>query len=169
MTGPATPFRERAPWALVTGPEPLHEAYHSVKGRQCQAAQLIAPGKRVEIHRSELTALERDRLVSEWCELVGEKPVQDEPVSSRVGGRGNKGGSREAERQLGLDHADVVRARKVASLSPEAQEKAVELGLDDNRSAPTRFRARCKCLMHGISAILRSCSRRPTVCAPFDR
>jgi len=95
----------------------------------------------VEIHRSELTALERDRLVSEWCELVGDKPAQLAHVS---GGRGNVGGVSEASRQLGLDRDDVRRARKVASLSPEAQEKAVELGLDDNRSRPAGITSRCR-------------------------
>lgn len=91
------------------------------------------------LHRSELTALERDRLVAEWCELVGEKLSQVEPVSRQPdakpkGGR-PEGGTREAARQLNLSEPDVRRARQVASLSPEAQEKAVELGLDDNRSA----------------------------------
>ena len=61
--------------------------------------------------------MERDRLVAEWCRLVGreDKVVQLAPVS--LGGRGNKSGEREAARQLGLDRYDVRRAAKVASIS----------------------------------------------------
>ena len=64
------------------------------------------------------------------------KPRQLDAVS--VGGRGKKGGIREAARQLGLSEADVRRAIKVASLSPEAQQAAHEVGLADNRSALLR-------------------------------
>ncbi|GEM_PF-3122811 len=46
-----------------------------------------------------------------------------------------RGGIREAARQLGLSEADVRRARKVASLSQEAQAVARETGLDNNRTA----------------------------------
>ena len=49
-----------------------------------------------------------------------------------------KRGEREAARQLGLSRQDVHRAIKVASLSPEAQQAAHELGLADNRSALLR-------------------------------
>ena len=48
------------------------------------------------------------------------------PVS--LGGRGNKSGEREAARQLGLDRDDVRRAAKVASITPEAQQAAHEVG-----------------------------------------
>ena len=54
------------------------------------------------------------------------KPRQLDAVSA--GGRGKKGGIREAARQLGLSEADVRRAIKVASLSPEAQQAAHEVG-----------------------------------------
>ena len=64
------------------------------------------------------------------------KVAQLGPVS--VGGRGKKGGIREAARQLGLSEADIRRAIKVASLSPEAQQTAHEVGLADNRSALLR-------------------------------
>lgn len=80
-----------------------------------------------------LSALERDKLVAEWCELVGGE-VLNQVESKPQGGR-PKGGEREAARQLGLSQPDVNRARKVANLSEPAQEKARELGLDDNRSA----------------------------------
>lgn len=82
------------------------------------------------LHRAELSELERSRLRSEWVEII--KPVQLEQV---YGGRGNKAGESEAARQLGIDRVSLHRSLKVASLSPEAQDAARSTGLDDNRSA----------------------------------
>ena len=87
------------------------------------------------LHRAELTALERSKLVAEGVELTGEVLVQGEPKPQ--GGR-PRGGVREAERQLGVERTEVRRALKVASLSPEAQDAAREAGLDNNRSAGHR-------------------------------
>ena len=70
--------------------------------------------------------MERDRLVAEWCRLVG-REVSAQVAQKPQGGR-PKGGESEAARQLGLDRDDVRRAIKVASLSPEAQQAAHEVG-----------------------------------------
>jgi ParB-like chromosome segregation protein Spo0J len=85
------------------------------------------------LHRAELSALERDEQIAKWVDLVGRKRVQSEQVS--VGGRGNKGGEAQASRELGLSRPDVHRAVKVAGIAPEAKEAARAAGLDDNRSA----------------------------------
>lgn len=90
------------------------------------------------LHRADLTALQRDEQIARWIELTTaknevDKPVQSAPVST--GGRGNKGGINEASRQLGIERTDAHRATKVASLSPDAKAVAVETGLADNRSA----------------------------------
>lgn len=101
------------------------------------------------LHRAELTVLERDEQVARWIELtersqkvqlsarlpiknVEDKLAQVEPVYK--GGRGNEGGIRAAARELGIDRNDAHRAAKVASLSPEAKETARDLKLDDTRS-----------------------------------
>ena len=94
------------------------------------------------LHRAELTALERDEHVSEWIRLAEKKA---EGVSSQVAtklskrGRDGEGraesGVRAAARELNIDKDDAHRAVKVASLSDEAKEAAKETGLDDNRSA----------------------------------
>ena len=78
--------------------------------------------------KAELPQMERDKLVAEWERLVGQedKVAQVGPVS--LGGRGNKSGVREASRQLGLSRQDVERAIKVASITPEAQQAAHEVG-----------------------------------------
>jgi ParB family transcriptional regulator, chromosome partitioning protein len=85
------------------------------------------------LHRADLSALERDEQIAKWLGLVGGKRVQPEQVSA--GGRGNKGGEAQASRELGLSRADVHRAGKVAAISPKAKEAAREAGLDDNRTA----------------------------------
>ena len=84
------------------------------------ATKKAAPAK---LHRNDLTALERSKLVAEWVELVDEKPRQVDAVSK--GGRGKEGGTRKAARDLGLSDADVRRSKKIANLSPEAQQAAV--------------------------------------------
>lgn len=85
------------------------------------------------LHRAELTVLERDGLVAEWVELTGENFGA---TCAENKGRGRpQSGVNNASRQLDIERTDVQRALKVASLSPEAQDKAREAGLDDNRSA----------------------------------
>ena len=81
-----------------------------------------------------LPQMERDKLVAEWCRLVGRGEVSAQVAPKVQNGR-PKGGEREAARQLGLDRDDVRRAIKVASITPEAQQAAHEVGLADNRSA----------------------------------
>lgn len=95
------------------------------------------------LHRAELTALERDENVAEWIKLAEEearlKSVQSAPKSksaSNPKGAGRKAaGVSAASRDLGIESTDAKRAVKVASLTPEAKEAAREVGLDDNRSA----------------------------------
>ena len=83
-------------------------------------------GKLPQNLRAELPQMERDKLVEEWCRLVG-REVSAQVAQKPQGGR-PKGGESEAARQLGLDRDDVRRAIKVASLSPEAQQTAHEVG-----------------------------------------
>lgn len=85
------------------------------------------------LHRAELTALERDQHIAKWVELSDCKLAQSAQVSR--GGRGKRGGLSEATRGLGVDRTDAQRAIKVASLSEDAKAEAVKAGLDDNRTA----------------------------------
>lgn len=89
------------------------------------------------LHRAELSTLERDEQVAEWIKLTEEeqnKPAQLAQVSAK-GGRGKEGGLSAASRELGIDRDDARRAVRVASLSEEAKATAKDLGLDNNRSA----------------------------------
>lgn len=82
------------------------------------------------LHRAELTALERDQLVAEWVELV-------EVFSGQVAQKRGRpeGGISEASRQLNIERTEVRRAMQTASLTPEAKQTAIQNGLDNNRSA----------------------------------
>jgi uncharacterized ParB-like nuclease family protein len=84
------------------------------------------------LHRAELTVLERSKHIAEWVRITN-KLSQVGTVSK--GGRGNEGGINKAERDLGLGHNEAHRAIKIAGLTPEAKKVAVEVGLDDNASA----------------------------------
>ena len=77
--------------------------------------------------RAELPQMERDKLVAEWERLVGNIEVLAQ-LGPKVHNGRPRGGVREAARQLGLSRQDVERAIKVASLSPEAQQAAHEVG-----------------------------------------
>jgi ParB-like nuclease domain len=117
------------------------------------------------LHRAELTKLERDEQIALWIELTGEKVqsagvrriepddgqrplskmdlwakgLPTEPNEVQVAPhkkRGQQpGGISAAARELGIEETDAKRAVKVASLSDEAKAAAREHGLDNNRSA----------------------------------
>jgi hypothetical protein len=85
------------------------------------------------LHRVELTALERADQTAEWVKLTGRKVRQVAAVS--FGGRGQEGGARAAARDLGVSDRDVRRALQIASLAPEAKQAARKMHLDDNQAA----------------------------------
>src|ERR1700722_2988331 len=97
------------------------------------------------LHRAELTELERDTQLAERIRLTEQeaegrtkkKVRQSDALSPRLG-RGKKSGVRQASRELGVSEPDARRAIKVDSLTPEAKEAARDVGLDDNRSALLR-------------------------------
>lgn len=85
------------------------------------------------LHRAELTKLERDDNIAEWIKITER---QSNSQSGRMDGRGGRQpGVEAAARELGVERHDAHRAVKVASLSDEAKDAARETGLDDNRSA----------------------------------
>ena len=85
------------------------------------------------LHRSELTALERSNQIARWAELTAAKVGQlDQPLG---GAQPAEKGISKVSRELHLDRKDVERAVKVASISDEAKQAAREAGIDDNRSA----------------------------------
>lgn len=85
------------------------------------------------LHRAELTALERDQHIAKWIELCGQR-ILNQP-DTKIGRGRPEGGTRAAARELGVKQMDAARAVKVASLTEEAKEAARDVGLDDNRTA----------------------------------
>lgn len=117
------------------------------------------------LHRAELTVLERSEHVAEWVALVDEReeaaaleamlygtrqstddhfeaaniqPAQVAPVNKggrSDGGKPKEGGLNAAARELGIERTDAQRSIKIAGLTPEAKQAAVETGRADNQSA----------------------------------
>jgi len=102
------------------------------------------------LHRAELTKLQYDQQVVQYAEilkakLAGEAAAQPlqapkvEPLRQTVAQYGepvaDKVSNRFVARELNIPEQTVRRAYQTASLSPEAQEVAVETGLDHNRTA----------------------------------
>jgi ParB-like chromosome segregation protein Spo0J len=85
------------------------------------------------LHRSELTALERDTQIGRWAELTAAKVGQVDPPSG--GAQPAEKGVRKVARELSLERKDVARAVKVASISPAAKQAARDAGLGNNRTA----------------------------------
>jgi ParB/RepB/Spo0J family partition protein len=82
------------------------------------------------LHRAELTALEKSQQIAEWRVLAKVRktsaPANVQPTES---------GNREAARELGIDEKAVRDAVKIAEkITPEAAEAAREAGIDDNQS-----------------------------------
>jgi ParB/RepB/Spo0J family partition protein len=103
------------------------------------------------LHRNELTALQRAEQIAEYARLTKEKlegPTEDlvklpsaeqTEISAQVDQkmpRGRpEGGESLAARKLGMDRSEVRRATRVDSIIPAAKEAAREAGLDHNQSA----------------------------------
>lgn len=140
---PITVRRDGDKFALIAGRHRL-EAFHLLGVSSIPA--LIAPMNDLDarmweiaenLHREELTVQERSDQIAEWIELSKQraeaKKVLVQVAPKPQGGR-PEGGLREAERELGLEHTETVRAVKIASISPAAKEAAREAGIDDNQS-----------------------------------
>lgn len=86
------------------------------------------------LHRTDLTKLERAEQVAEWLRLAGERRVLPQLVAKPQGGR-PEGGTRAAAKEIGVNREDARRSEKIADLSEPAKEAARIMGLDDNQSA----------------------------------
>ncbi len=93
------------------------------------------------LHRAELTALERSEHIAAWIKLIEEDaqgPGETEEISGGVDRRGSgrpKGGRSAAAREIGISEADARRSERIAALPDNAKVEAKTLGLDDNQVA----------------------------------
>ena len=94
------------------------------------------------LHRADLTPLERAEQTDEWVKLTDKDRVQSRQVganeSKREDGRGHRreSGAKAAARELGIKEQEVRRAKKIASISPEAKAAIREApSIRNNQSA----------------------------------
>lgn len=92
------------------------------------------------LHRSDLTKLERDQHVAEWIRLTeGVVDNASQVVTKSKSEKNPKGAGRHSEginaasRELGINRMDAHRAVAVASIPDPIVESIKEYGLDDNR------------------------------------
>lgn len=83
------------------------------------------------LHRAELSILERGEHIKQWTELARVKGAQ----VAHPGKMPHEKGIAATARELGVTRKDVQRAVKIASISDEAKIAARETGLDDNQAA----------------------------------
>ena len=103
----------------------LEEGSSSLDARMWEIAE--------NLHRADLTALERDEHIAEWIRLSDETKVAQ--VAPPGGRQPLEQGIRAAARELGIERTQAQRAQKVAGLDDETKEEAKALGLDNNQSA----------------------------------
>jgi ParB-like chromosome segregation protein Spo0J len=93
------------------------------------------------LHRAELTALERSEHIAAWIKLIEEDPQGSGEAEEASGGFDKKvsgrpkGGRSAAARKIGISEADARRSERIAALPDEAKAEAKGLGLDDNQVA----------------------------------
>ena len=92
------------------------------------------------LHRAELTKLERSEQFAKYANLVKEKHELSaaqlgQHPSNVKGASGREGGDSATARDLGLSRQQLQRAAKIAAIDPEAKAAAKKAGLDDNQGA----------------------------------
>jgi ParB family transcriptional regulator, chromosome partitioning protein len=84
------------------------------------------------LHRVELTALQRAEMINDWRKFVLEKGGQ---VAPRGGRQPQDLGIKKTAKALGLTREETRRAKRIARLLEKTRVAVVELGLDDNQAA----------------------------------
>lgn len=84
------------------------------------------------LHRAELTVIERAEQIARWVELSN--MLLSQVATKATGGR-PESGERRAARELGIDKDSVNRAVKISKITAEAKEAAAKAGLSNNQSA----------------------------------
>jgi len=124
---PITVRKHRDQYILVAGRHRI-EAFKKLDREHipcCIVSMTNAEARMWEIaenlHRAELTKLQRAEQIEEWRECVSQL--------------GTKPTVRETADALGVPKSEVHRSGQIASLTPEAKEAAHDAGMDDNQSA----------------------------------
>ena len=86
------------------------------------------------LHRAELTVLERANRIERWRALTG-KNAKAAQVARPGGRQPKEAGINKTAKRLGFSRDEIRRAKKIATISPKTQVKARKLGLADNQAA----------------------------------
>lgn len=132
---PVTVRRKGDKYSLVAGLHRLeaHKKLGLEHITSCIVSMTNAEARMWEIaenlHRAELSKLERSEQVAEWIKLC-------EQVSRQVDAKPGRpeGGVRAAARDLGITEPEARRSIQIASITDEAKEAAAHAGIDDNQS-----------------------------------
>lgn len=91
------------------------------------------------LHRADLTELERAEQTAEWLRLADEEDAEEvqQDILAQVGPKPGRpqSGVRAAAREIGVERHQAQRAVKIDGLAPEAKAEAKILHLDNNQSA----------------------------------
>ena len=91
------------------------------------------------LHRAELTVLDRSEAITEWVRLAKEEFQEiSAQLAQKIGPGRPQGGQSAAGRAIGVDRDAVGRAQKIAGLAPAAKAIARERGLANNQAALLR-------------------------------
>lgn len=88
------------------------------------------------LHRADLSVLERAEHVDEWLKLAEQVSFQPGTKLGRP-----EGGMSKAAREIGVNKTDAHRAKKIAALPDDVKDAARDAGLDDNGAALLRAAA----------------------------
>ena len=112
------------------------------------------------LHRTELTVLDRSEQIAEWIRLTAER-VSRQLVAKPQGGR-PEGGVRAAARELDISEPDARRATKISAIAPKAKEAMRAAKLDNNQAAALKVAAEPAAKqVEAVAAIAKSKSQGP--------
>lgn len=120
------------------------------------------------LHRAELTVLERSEHIAEWVRLT-EENLGGPSWAGQLDARGQRkspqqqpSGINAAVLELpGVTRQEAQRSVKITALAPEAKAAAKAAGIDDNQSALLRVKAAGENVADQVAAVAREKTKKP--------
>ena len=100
----------------------------------CKKVDADLWGLAENLHRAELTAIQRSEFIKEWEKLLKERP-HGARVAHPGGSQPHDKGNSATAKALGTSRDEVRRAKAIAGISPKAKAVARAEGLGNNQSA----------------------------------
>lgn len=134
---PVTVRERKGKFILVTG---LHRLRAAKLLKWSKIDAFILTGRKTDarlweysenLHRAELTVLERADLIDEWRKLIRKRAAQ---VGRPGGEQPKEAGIAKTAKRLGFSRAEVSRAHKIAAISPKVKAAVEKAGLANNQT-----------------------------------